>query len=98
MVSLVLTNVREQIDKRDNQVTDVRGEHPLVAARSELVHLPAGNVEAVRKVLRRLAHDQADVRIGEALHQPDHRRKVREPELGHRRGFLPHRFRGIELG
>jgi hypothetical protein len=64
-------------------------DHARVAARRELVHLAAGDAEPVREVLGGLAHQQADVRVGEALHDRDHRGEKRGAELRERSGLLP---------
>ena len=75
-----------------NQPGLLRADHPRVAARGVLVHLPPGDAEPVREVLGRLAHQQADVRVGEAFHDRDHRREIGGAELRERRGLLAERL------
>src|SRR5438132_145240 len=50
---------------------------PLMAADGKGVPLLARDAEAVRDVLRGLAHQQPDHRVGESFHDADHRSKQR---------------------
>jgi hypothetical protein len=72
--------------------------HPLVAAHGKFVHLLAVDAEFPRQVLGRLAHQQAEHRVGQAFHQADHRSQQRPGAAsGNDRAFWPirlHRHHG----
>jgi hypothetical protein len=75
----------------------LRCEHAPVAARREFVHFTPRDVEAVREILRRLAHQQPDDRIGEALHEADDRCEVRRAKARQQRRALADALRRIPL-
>src|SRR5258708_5359552 len=77
----------------------LRRGHALVRAHGEGVHLCARDAEAVRKILCGLAHQQADHRIGQSLHDADHGfQSAGHRKAGEQRHALAGAARGRHVG
>ena len=88
------------VDRHDFLQTALilRARHALVAAHRVRVHCGARDTEALCEVLCGLAHEQADVGIGQPLHDADHRREIAELQFGEHGRFLAEGPRGVETG
>ena len=71
------------------------GQHALVTACRVDVHLRPINAESKGQVLGGLSHEQTDDRIGQSLHQADHRRQESGLEAREQRRTTAERLRGV---
>ena len=75
----------------------LRRQHALMAACRIDVHLAPRDAEPKCQVLGGLSHQETDDRIGQSLHQADHRRKKSGLEARKQRCTLAERLRGVPV-